>query len=79
MSDDLINRLRDIQGQAGLFASAAAERIEELEAKSREAFQLYVDANEARIDAEAKLAKAKDFANYLTVKHMSAIAELTGG
>jgi uncharacterized protein YpmS len=35
-----------------------ADRIEELEAKHQEAFQMYVDANEARLDAEAKLAKA---------------------
>lgn len=40
MSDDLINRLRDIQGQAGLFASAAADRIEELEAKLAEAIKI---------------------------------------
>ena len=45
MSDEeLIARLREIQGQAGLFASAAAARI--------------VDANAARIDAEKKLRKS---------------------
>lgn len=37
---------------------AQADRIEELEAKAMDNFQMYVDANEARIDADAKLAKA---------------------
>lgn len=44
MSDDLVKRLRDIQGQAGLFASAAADRIKALTAE--------------RDDLKAKLAKA---------------------
>ena len=48
MSDDLINRLRDIQGQAGLFASAAADRIKALTAE--------------RDDLKAKLAKADKLA-----------------
>lgn len=63
MSDDLINRLRDIQGQAGLFASAAADRIEKLEAKLA-ACEKYRDAyaecdrigTQAVRDLEAKLA-----------------------
>ena len=61
-----------------------AARIEELEAKHQEAFQMYVDANEARLDAEAKLAvfegmKMIDFASYLNSKYLDKIAELTGG
>jgi hypothetical protein len=56
------------------FDFQVADRIEELEADLRkmaldylaaegqasENFQMYVDANEARIDAEAKLAKVKE-------------------
>ena len=66
MSDDLINRLRDIQGQAGLFASAAADRIEEMEAKLatcekyRDAYaECDSIATQAVRDLEARLAKCE--------------------
>jgi hypothetical protein len=36
------------------------DRIKELEAKQQETFQMYVDANEARIDAETKLSESED-------------------
>lgn len=39
----------------------AESRIEELEAKNQETFQMYVDANEARIDAEAKLVTCEKY------------------
>ena len=40
MTDKELNaRLREIQGQAGLFASAAAARIEALEAKQAKAVE----------------------------------------
>ena len=35
-----------------------AERIKELEAKLEEVFQMYVDANEFRLELEAKLGRA---------------------
>ena len=54
MSDDLVKRLRHDGWEA-------AERIEELEAKAMDNFQMYVDANEARIDAEAKLATCEKY------------------
>lgn len=88
MSDDLINRLRDIQGQAGLFASAAADRIEELEAKLA-ACEKYRDAyaecdrigTQAVRDLEAKLAKAVEAlgeAIYLLDPDEEDIAKKTG-
>jgi len=40
-------------------AMVAEDRIKELEAKQQETFQMYVDANEARIDAEAKLSESE--------------------
>ena len=53
----------------------AKARIEELEAKACDNFQMYVDANEARIDAEAKLAKAVKALDeawfMLTVPHLN--------
>ena len=42
-----------------------ADRIEELEAKHQETFQMYVDANEARIDAEAQAAEIERLRSYL--------------
>ena len=39
----------------------AESRIKELEAKNQETFQMYVDANEARIDAEAKLVTCEKY------------------
>jgi hypothetical protein len=40
-------------------AAEMMDRIEELEAKQQETFQMYVDANEARKDAEAKLSESE--------------------
>jgi hypothetical protein len=58
MSDDLKKRLReDCDVFGDWICGEAADRIEELEAKAMDNFQMYVDANEARIDAEAKLAQ----------------------
>jgi hypothetical protein len=40
-------------------AAEMMDRIDELEAKQQKTFQMYVDANEARIDAEAKLSESE--------------------
>ncbi len=69
MADDLVKRLRDIQGQAGLFASAAADRIEQLERERVLDAKLLADTQalldtaleaviDAKLVAEAKLAEA---------------------
>lgn len=66
MSDEeLIARLREIQGQAGLFASAAADRIIDAEKKLRKsalqelsALGQASEAYQAQLAAEAKLAIA---------------------
>lgn len=63
MTDDLVARLRHEQElcavmgdtKAGALVGEAADRLEALEIKERESFQQYVDANEARIDAEARV------------------------
>ena len=63
MTDDLVARLRHEQelcavmgdGKAGALVGEAADRLEALEIKERESFQQYVDANEARIEAEARV------------------------
>jgi chemotaxis regulatin CheY-phosphate phosphatase CheZ len=63
MSNDLMKRLHDLRHQrhhqfyVNHCVADAIQRIEELEAKAMDNFQMYVDANEARLDAEAKLAK----------------------
>lgn len=63
MTDDLVARLRHehelcvVMGdtKAGALVGEAADRLEALEIKERESFQKFVDANEARIDAEARV------------------------
>jgi hypothetical protein len=47
---------------------------DELEAKQQETFQMYVDANEARIDAEAKLSESED----LLAKAQGALHQIAG-
>jgi hypothetical protein len=50
------------RGEAGPGLYSITEmtrRIGKLEAKQQETFQMYVDANEARIDAEAKLSESE--------------------
>lgn len=65
MTDDLVARLRhegdDEAVEALRFQEASIRRLERklaaAEAKEHESFQQYVDANEARIDAEARVRK----------------------
>ena len=90
MTDDLVKRLREgDEFERFMLAKGAADRIEGLEADLRkmaldylaaqgqasENFQMYVDANEARIDAEASLAKAVKALDeawfMLTVPHLN--------
>lgn len=63
MTDDFVARLRhegdDEAVEALRFQEASIRRLERelaaAEAKERESFQQYVDANEARIEAEARI------------------------
>jgi len=55
-------------------AMVAEARIQELEAKQQETFQMYVDANEARIDAEAKLSESEA----LLAKAQGALHQIAG-
>jgi fumarylacetoacetate (FAA) hydrolase family protein len=49
------------------------DRIKELKAQHQEAFQKYVEENEARIDAEAKLAKAVEVLTLWSDKYILAL------
>jgi hypothetical protein len=67
MTDDLVARLRlegdDEAVEALRFQEASIRRLERklaaAEAKEHESFQQYVDANEARIDAESRATSAE--------------------
>lgn len=68
MSEDIAARLRELacisgHGELGDAADELTRlrgEVERLTRERDEAFQKYVDANEARIDAEAKVAKLRE-------------------
>ncbi len=84
MADDLVKRLRDIQGQAGLFASAAADRIEQLERERVLDAKLLADTQALLDKAVVAMRKAADgldgyvghgYGDYLR----DVLAEIEGG